>query len=322
MLIWCAVMSGAVSSCTRGLNAFNTVMAAFMACVGFFILREAAISLFGRTEIRIRTGEAELVEGFGPFSRRTLFDPSSVTAVTEYIADEQAGRRYVQLESSSPIYFGVRWSDQRRLAVIQSLQPALRAPYSEPLAVDERERRASVAAAESATVLGPSGTWVIADGSALRLGARCWTWAVIPFAVFACFWNGAIVTMAVPEVRAGRYWVLIFFAVFAAFGLFLTYNVLYVLLGRVEVMISGDTGTVFSGIGRFGGTQTFRPSQVTGIRQHYQRGSKGGTITSLVIEAGDDVMLGGTLTDSRREWLRSALAARLLAAHATISPMP
>ena len=76
--------------------------------------------------------------------------------------------------------------------------------------------------------------------------------------------------------------------------------------GKVKVLIEGDDGLVFTGIGPIGQAKKFKFSEISRVYESTTRGSKSNS-TQIVLEGTDRITFGSMLNDKRRYFLLRVL---------------
>ncbi len=105
----------------------------------------------------------------------------------------------------------------------------------------------------------------------------------------------------------------VFLTPFVVIGSGMIAMVFLSLLGRVDVRISGERGSVFTGVGFLGWTRRFTPSKVTRVDIGETAWKQNDQAKPIIkVEADDTVKFGSQLTEVRRNWLRSVLHVLLL----------
>ena len=186
----------------------------------------------------------------------------------------------------------------------------------------------------------PPGAWHVNDGTATTIGATHRSVAgALGALVFGLFWNG-IVSIFVLVVSASTLkhfgvtlpewfpapnmngqpmgvgmtiFMWIFLTPFIVIGLIMIGTFFSCLMGRTEVRISREEGTVFTGLGKIGWRRRFTPGDIKQVRidDRRWRDSDGDSRrkSQIVMETarGKLIRFGGSLSAERRKFVASAV---------------
>jgi hypothetical protein len=116
----------------------------------------------------------------------------------------------------------------------------------------------------------PSGAWFREDWREWRIGATTRSEESLMFVPFVCLWSG----MSIGGLYGSQLWngqfnsqLTLFGIPFLLFSAYLIPMALMRCFGRVEVIVHGSRGTIFTGLWRIGWTQYFDWSEVTRIEE-------------------------------------------------------
>jgi hypothetical protein len=172
----------------------------------------------------------------------------------------------------------------------------------------------------------PAGCWYRDEGGQVSIGASMRTvGGVIGVLLFGGFWNGISWTIFLSMLRGSSHVsgpgithtngqtavggiAYLFISPFLLIGAAVALALLMVLFGRTEVVLRGQEGTVFTGVGPVGRRRAFDVAAVTGVAVRPTNWMKNDQPQyAIYLDGLDAFRFGSTLTEKRRDFVAAAL---------------
>jgi hypothetical protein len=172
----------------------------------------------------------------------------------------------------------------------------------------------------------PAGAWYRDEGGEVSVGGNLRTVGGRSFVlVFATFWNGISWTIFLSMLAGSGnisglgihhsngktdvpWFAFVFITPFLLIGAGTVLAALMLLFGRVEVVIRGQEGTVFTGLGSLGWRRQFDAAAVTGVAIRTAGWTKNNQPQYAVcLEGPTPMMFGSALPEARRQFMAAAL---------------
>lgn len=157
----------------------------------------------------------------------------------------------------------------------------------------------------------PKGAWFTEGREQIKIGATTRSCMGIFLLFFAIFWWSILSTIFIADLEGpGDTFSIIFMIPFFIAGFVVLGLALMMLLGKEEVIIRGDEGIIFKGIGPIGMRKRFRWKEIDSIREEaYFTRNKSSTSTGyrLVLEGAKQVKFGSMWTEERRFYVLNAI---------------
>jgi hypothetical protein len=182
----------------------------------------------------------------------------------------------------------------------------------------------------------PPGAWYFQDGMSTIVGATNRSWgAVLGILVFGLFWNSIVsifVLLAIsstmqllhlpiphwfpapkmdgsPMGSGGTIFLWLFLTPFIVIGLSMIGTFFFLLVGKTEVRIHNDQGTVFTGVGSVGLRRRFNPKAIKETRILNDEYNNGQPKVRIVLETreGKLIKFGTMLREDRKKFVAGAV---------------
>lgn len=152
------------------------------------------------------------------------------------------------------------------------------------------------------------GTWLHADGSAVRIGALCRSWSVVPLTLVALGFNGMLVWIVWRKVGSITLGEVVIGAILQPIGLLFAWAAVMEWLGHVEVTLRDGRWTIFCGIGSLGVRRHVDGRAIKRIAVRRIGSGDDSRVTLIEVEADRPVRFARIMSAARRRWLVVALA--------------
>ena len=157
----------------------------------------------------------------------------------------------------------------------------------------------------------PSGAWYEETFDGFRMGAVTRSCLAVFLVPFACVWiGGSLGGIYGSQVVKGQFDLSasLFGIPFLLGSILLGSLTLMTLFGKVVVTVSGDDGSVFTGVGPIGWTRRFAFSAVHSAAEHLGYNRNGGPSPVIRLAGAHPMSFGSMLTEPRRQFLLGILA--------------
>ncbi|MGV3606490.1 MAG: hypothetical protein ACO1RA_08775 [Planctomycetaceae bacterium] len=162
----------------------------------------------------------------------------------------------------------------------------------------------------------PLGTWYQDSGIEWEIGASTRSWSALFLVPFTCVWAGGSLTgIFGAMINAGKVdpFGMLFAVPFVIGSIVLIVISCMTVAGKVVVTVSGNEGSIFTGIGPIGWRRKFDWSEVKLVEENNAEflgmQNQNGVVVSLIGKKRRD--LGSMLTTERREYVAQALRKKL-----------
>ena len=161
----------------------------------------------------------------------------------------------------------------------------------------------------------PRGAWYEETFDGFRVGATTRSCIALFLVPFLCVWSGgSLGGIYGSQVVRGR-----FDPGMSLFGIpFVLGTILFgglalmTVFGRNDVMVEGDEGVLFTGVGPIGWRRRFAWSEVTGVAEQTRYNSKGSPSREIRLSGARPLTFGSLLSEARRQFLLAILRRKLL----------
>jgi len=173
----------------------------------------------------------------------------------------------------------------------------------------------------------PAGAWFVQIADGFRVGASTRSWGALIFVPFALLWAAALLSTVFPRHIPSPGHVTVAFGVpFSIAGIALTAICAMTLAGRVELSRSGETLTVFSGVGGIGFSRRYAWPDFRIAREAFplqaSRWHQEGQSPCLVLEGRRRITFGALWNTERRYFVLAALRKMLRESNPAPAPPP
>ena len=157
----------------------------------------------------------------------------------------------------------------------------------------------------------PNGAWFSESRDQIKIGATTSSYMGIFLLIFAIFWWSILSTFFIADFDGpGDAFGVVFMIPFFIAGLVLMGLAIMMLVGKEEVIIKGNEGLIFQGVGTIGRRKHFRWSEIDNIREEAyiaRNRNNEGTGYRLVLEGAKQVKFGSMWNSERRYYILNAL---------------
>lgn len=171
----------------------------------------------------------------------------------------------------------------------------------------------------------PRGAWYRDDGGTVSIGASLRSaggafgvlffagfWNLVSWTIFIAMLTGSGKVTGVGIHHSGGKTVAgpvayLFLTPFLLIGAVAALLALLVLIGRVEVVIRGQEGSIFTGAGSIGSRRLFDPASVTGVALRPANWTKNNQPQYAVCLDGPALKFGSMLSEPKRQFIAAAL---------------
>jgi hypothetical protein len=171
----------------------------------------------------------------------------------------------------------------------------------------------------------PRGAWYRDDGGAVSIGASLRSaGGALGVLLFAGFWNFVSWTIFIAMLKGSAKvsgpgihhsdgkttvdaFAFLFITPFLLIGAVAALLVVFMLVGRVEVVIRGQEGSIFTGAGAIGRRLLFDPASVTGVALRPANWTKNNQPQFAICLDGPSLKFGSALPEPKRQFIAAAL---------------